>query len=342
MEALRYVYELLDVAVEVFLQKLRMRGLPPLGQIGGPAEGRVCVVTGPTSGIGRQAAMELAWRGAHVVLACRSRDRGEALARELRAAAQEAGQPEPRLEVMLLDLASLRSVREFAAAWEARRLPLHVLLNNAGLFALAGAREETEDGFEAHLGTNYLAHFLLTLLLLPSLRRGAEQSGRPSRVVNVSSKLHYVGSIHKQDPHLGGGAYKPLAAYSQSKLAQVLFAWELQRRTGGAVASVALHPGEVLTDVVRSLPGFMQRAYKLLLQIILLTPEQGARCSVHCATAAALEGPQAQGLYYYDSNCTPIAPSRQARDPALAAWLWEWSARAVGLSGEQALLDAAA
>eukprot|EP00887_Chlorella_sp_A99_P003670 scaffold7.g3670.t1 len=295
MEALRYVYELLDVAVEVFLQ------------IGGPAEGRVCVVTGPTSGIGRQAAMELAWRGAHVVLACRSRDRGEALARELRAAAQEAGQPEPRLEVMLLDLASLRSVREFAAAWEARRLPLHVLLNNAGLFALAGAREETEDGFEAHLGTNYLAHFLLTLLLLPSLRRGAEQ-----------------------------------AHGARGSLCWVLFAWELQRRTGGAVASVALHPGEVLTDVVRSLPGFMQRAYKLLLQIILLTPEQGARCSVHCATAAALEGPQAQGLYYYDSNCTPIAPSRQARDPALAAWLWEWSARAVGLSGEQALLDAAA
>lgn len=112
---------------------------------------------------------------------------------------------------------------------------------------------------------------------------------------------------------------------------QVLFSWELQRRTGGAVVSVALHPGEVMTDVVRSLPGPLQRAYKLLLQVILLTPVQGARCSVYCATSADLEKPAAQGLYYYDSNCTPIPPSRQARDADAAAWLWRWSAQAVGL-----------
>ncbi|KAL4419280.1 hypothetical protein ABPG77_008330 [Micractinium sp. CCAP 211/92] len=342
MEMLRWCSEFLSVGLELCLQKLWMRGLPSLSLIGGPAEGLVVVVTGPTSGIGKETAAELAARGAQVILACRSISRGEALKQQLEVRAQEAGQPRPQLEVMQLDLSSLQSVRQFASAFRARGLPLHVLVNNAGIFAMAGARETTPDGFEAHLGTNHLGHFLLTLLLLPALRQGAKQSGRPARVVNVSSKLHYVGGLRQQDINLeGSGAYNPLAAYAQSKLAQVLFAGELQRRTGGQLISVAVHPGEVLTDVVRSLPGPVQRAYQLLLQAILLTPQQGARCSVYCASSPDLEKESLQGRYYFDSNCTPIAPSREAQDARLAAWLWQWSAAAVGLQPADDLPPAA-
>ncbi|KAI3432217.1 hypothetical protein D9Q98_003779 [Chlorella vulgaris] len=330
MDVLRHAAEFLSVALECCLQKLWMRGLPPLSLIGGPAEGQVVIVTGPTSGIGKETAAALAARGAHVILACRSVPKGEALAAELRQQAAAAGQPAPQLEVMQLDLSSLLSVRQFAAAWRRRGLPLHCLINNAGIFAMGAAREQTPDGFEAHLGTNHLAHFLLTLLLLPSLRQAADKAGRPSRVVSVSSKLHYVGRLHRQDMNLQTG-YSSLAAYGQSKLAQVMFAAELQRRTGGGVVSVAVHPGEVMTEVVRSLPGPIRTAYRFLLQTVLLTPQQGARCSLYCATSPDLYRPALKGCYYFDSNCTPVRPSREAQDDELAAWLWRWSAAAVGL-----------
>ncbi|KAL4856494.1 Retinol dehydrogenase 12 [Chlorella vulgaris] len=344
MDVLRHAAEFLSVALECCLQKLWMRGLPPLSLIGGPAEGQVVIVTGPTSGIGKETAAALAARGAHVILACRSVAKGEALAAELRQQAAAAGQPAPQLEVMQLDLSSLLSVHQFAAAWRRRGLPLHCLINNAGIFAMGAAREQTPDGFEAHLGTNHLAHFLLTLLLLPSLRQAADkapnrrpclcrcllQAGRPSRVVSVSSKLHFVGRLRRQDMNLQTG-YSSLAAYGQSKLAQVMFAAELQRRTGGGVVSVAVHPGEVLTEVVRSLPGPIRTAYRFLLQTVLLTPQQGARCSLYCATSPDLYRPALKGCYYFDSNCAPVQPSREAQDAELAAWLWRWSAAAVGL-----------
>ncbi|KAL4424097.1 hypothetical protein ABPG75_001398 [Micractinium tetrahymenae] len=342
METLRWCSEFVSVGLECCLQKLWMRGLPSLSLIGGPAEGLVVVVTGPTSGIGTETAAALAARGARVILACRSISRGEALKQQLEAEAQGAGQPQPQLEVMQLDLSSMQSVRQFAAAFRARGLPLHVLVNNAGIFTIAAARETTPDGFEAHLGTNHLGHFLLTLLLLPALQQGAQQRGRPARVVNVSSKLHYMGSLRQHDINLQGqGVYSSLAAYAQSKLAQVLFAGELQRRGGGQIISVSLHPGEVLTDVVRSLPGPMQKAYRLLLQTILLTPQQGARCSVYCATSPDLEKEKLRGSFYFDSNCAPVAPSREAQDARLAAWLWQWSATAVGLQPADDLPPAA-
>lgn len=338
MDSIRHYVE---VALEVFLQKLWMRKLPALELIGGPASGHVCIVTGPTSGIGWETAFALAQRGAHVVLACRSLARGSSLKDSIEEAARARGQLQPTVEVMELDLSSLTSIREFSKAWRQRGLPLHALINNAGVFLMSAPRQETCDGLEAHMGTNHLGHFLLTLLLLPSLRSTAKQTGRAGRVVHVSSKLHFMGRIDRGDPMLRA-KYNSLAAYSQSKLAQVLFAWELQRRTAGEVVSVAVHPGEVMTDVVRSLPGFLQRWYKLLLRIVLLTPAQGARCSVYCATSPDLDKPAAQGLYYYDSNCTSIPPSAAARDADLAAWLWEWSAEQVHLPLDANLPPAAA
>lgn len=177
---------------------MRFDKIPDLSAIGGPVEGLVAIVTGPTSGIGKETATELARRGAHgnyltfslhlhwnlmagplrdnavlyhhaVILACRSVSRGKALKTKLEQAAKAAGQPKPKLQVMQLDLSSLSSIREFAAAWEATGLPLHILINNAGILSLGAARAETEDGFESHIGTNHLGHFLLTMSLLPSL-----------------------------------------------------------------------------------------------------------------------------------------------------------------------------
>ena len=202
--------------------------------------------------------------------------RGEALRQAICDEASSSGRADPKVEVMELDVACLASVRGFAAAWAARALPLHVLINNAGIFSMAAPRCQTVDGFEAHLGTNHLGHFLLTLLLLPSLRAGAAAARRPARVVNVSSRCHLMGRINREDINLTH-SYASLTAYAQSKLAQVMFAAELARRGGGGddLVAVALHPGEVTTDVVRSLPGPVQKLYKLVMGYILLTPQQG-------------------------------------------------------------------
>jgi NAD(P)-dependent dehydrogenase (short-subunit alcohol dehydrogenase family) len=155
--------------------------------------------------------------------------------------------------------------------------------------------------------------------------------------------MHYLGRVHREDPHLAAAAdYSNTAAYCQSKLAQVLFAAELQRRTGGAVTAVAVHPGEVLTDVVRSLPPLMQSAYRLALGLVLLTPSQGARSAVHCATSPDLDPPRFQGQSYFDSNCAAIPPSAAAADQELAAWLWGWSAAQVALPQERDLPPVAA
>jgi len=282
--AVLLLFESVIVAIEVLLQKLWMLRLPPLERIGlsrgqeptaSSAGGRqVCIVTGPTSGIGKEIASEMYRRGYMVVLACRNRAKGEQLAAELSAMAT-TNTVAPR--VSLLDVSSLASVRRFADEWnEILKMPVHVLINNAGIFSMSAPREETCDGFESHMGTNHLGHFLLTDLMLPWLKKAREATGRPARVVNVSSKLHRMGRIHCDDPHLRkGGSFNSLSAYAQSKLAQVLFAKECNRRYDGVLRCLSVHPGEVLTDVVRSLPGPMQRLYKLVMRLFLLTPAQG-------------------------------------------------------------------
>lgn len=286
--ALLLLLESIVVATEVLLQKLWMLRLPPLERIGLPRCGdslasgggssgrRVCIVTGPTSGIGKEIATEMHRRGYVVVLACRNRAKGEQLATELVCSGQAtAARDGPR--VLVLDVSSLASVRRFADSWNASvKLPVHVLINNAGIFGMSAPREETCDGFESHMGTNHLGHFLLTELMLPWLKKARQETGRPARVVNVSSKLHRMGRIHRDDPHLlEGGSFNSLAAYAQSKLAQVMFAKECSRRYDGVVRCVSVHPGEVLTDVVRSLPGAMQQMYKLVMRLFLLTAAQG-------------------------------------------------------------------
>ncbi|KAG7674068.1 putative Dehydrogenase/reductase SDR family member FEY [Nannochloris sp. 'desiccata'] len=327
------MYESMAVGVEVALQKLWMMNLPSLDLIGGPVEGLVCVVTGPTSGIGKETATELARRGAHVVLACRSMQRGQALRRAIEADAKASGRADPSLEVMELDLSSLQSVRNFATAWftENSNRPVHILINNAGIFSMSAPRFVTEDGFESHMGTNHLGHFLLTLLLMPALHAAAKDIQQPARVVNVSSRLNLMGKLHRENPNLTTG-YSSVVAYAQSKLAQVAFAAELSRRSNGKVIAVAVHPGEVATDVVRSLPPFIQKLYNTIMGAVLLTPAQGARSSVFCGTSPDLHTkPSLQNIFYYDSNCAPGTAAKDAYDRDACAWLWKWSAEAVKL-----------
>lgn len=377
--------ETLVVAIEVLTQKLWMLSLPPLERIGmsdggadgRPAsDGRVCIVTGPTSGIGKEIASEMYRRGYMVVLACRNRAKGDQLAAELHRSKTgkrggRGGKEAPPPLVMILDVSSLASVREFVDEWnESVKLPVHVLVNNAGIFSMSTPREETRDGFESHMGTNHLGHFLLSEMMLPWLKKARQETGGPARVVNVSSKLHRMGRVHVDDPHLvEKGRFNSLAAYAQSKLAQVMFAKEFSRRYDGVVRCLSVHPGEVLTDVVRSLPGAMQRMYKLVMRLFLLTPAQGAcdrryafiviilvffvrclfvlfirafslarslaagaRSAVFCATSADIDGDAAyKGVFYVDSDCRPGSPNRLASDNELVDWLWKWSTASCGL-----------
>lgn len=275
-----------------------------------------------------------------MVLACRSIQRGQALQRAIEADAKASGRADPSIEVMELDLSSLTSVRKFAAAWTAEKQnrPLHILINNAGIFSMSAPRCETEDGFESHMGTNHLGHFLLTLLLMPALHAGAKNLKRPARVVNVSSRLNLMGKLHRDNPNLTTG-YSSVVAYAQSKLAQVSFAAELSRRSNGNVIAVAVHPGEVATDVVRSLPAFIQKLYSIIMGAILLTPAQGARSSVYCATSPELDVKAAlKNIFYYDSNCAPGTAAKDAYDREACAWLWKWSVEAVKLDPKDDLV----
>lgn len=217
-----------------------------------------------------------------MVLACRSIDRGNNLRKNILKELDKDRIHQPRIDVMLLDLSSLESIRKFGEEWNEKGIPLDVLVCNAGIFAMSDGRSETIDGIESHIATNYLGHFLLTILLLPSMEKASNLCGKASRVVCVSSRLHLLGNLVKEDPELKApGAYSSLAAYAQSKLAQVIFARELNRLLKGKIRAVALHPGEVLTDVVRTLPHFLQRMYKMIMAAFLLSPEQG-KLDIQC------------------------------------------------------------
>jgi len=272
--------------------------------------GRTFIVTGANSGIGRITAETLARRGAQVFLGCRSPGKAEAIAAPLRAGGAKA-------EVLALDLADLSSVRLAATAFVARGLPLHGLINNAGL---AGTRSLTRDGFELTFGVNHLGHFLLTRLLEARLRESA-----PARVINVSSQAHRSAKgIDFTVLRQRARSRTALPEYAVSKLANVLFTRELARRwAGSGVTAAALHPGVVATGIWRRLPGPL----RWLLTRFMISPEEGARTTIFCATAPELAGVSGR---YYDRG-RESTPSRVAQDDALGARLWAESEKMVGL-----------
>jgi retinol dehydrogenase-12 len=273
---------------------------------GAPLAGKVCIVTGANTGIGRVTARRLAEQGGHVFLAGRSREKTEPVVAELRAAAGH-----DRVEFLALDLTSLASVRAAAAAFLALDLPLHILVNNAGL---AGQRGLTQDGFELHFGVNHLGPFLFTTLLQERL-----QASAPARVVVVSSKMHErVAGIDYAAVRRPTKTVTGMPEYGVSKLANVYFAKELARRAGPGVHTYALHPGVVASDIWRRIP----QPFRWFMTRNMVDVEAGAETSVYCATAP--EAAEETGLYYQRSQVR--APSKLAEDPSAAAECWRQSA----------------
>lgn len=271
------------------------------------------IVTGANTGIGKITAKELARAGAHVVLACRSKAKTEPVIEEIK---RETGNP--NLEYVALDLGDLASVRACAEQILARDVPIHVLINNAGM---AGGRGLTKDGFELTWGTNHLGPYLFTRLLLDRIKQAGS-----ARIVNVASASHYQAKgidwdLMKQPTRSTTG----MREYAVSKLSNVLFAKELARRLEGTgVTTYALHPGVVATDVWRRVPGPLRWVIKKF----MITPEQGAEASLRCATDPALAG---QTGRYYDIGGNEKEPSRLASDAELARALWTRSAEWAGL-----------
>jgi NAD(P)-dependent dehydrogenase (short-subunit alcohol dehydrogenase family) len=266
--------------------------------------GKIAMVTGANSGIGKATARGLARMGAHVVAVCRDPARGEAAVAEVR---RETG---GRIELMLCDLASQRSIRELAEDFRHAHGRLDVLVNNAG--AIFGRRRITEDGHEVTFAVNHLASFLLTRELLDVLVRSA-----PARVVNVASEAHRSGHLDFDD--LGPPRrYSAIRAYGTSKLANVCFTFELARRLEGTGVTVnCLHPGVVATNFGAAGSSLFRFAVKLI-QPFLLDADEGAETTLHLASSPEVDG--VTGTYFIRKK--PAKPSREAADPAVAARLW--------------------
>ena len=271
-----------------------------------PLHGRVALITGTNTGIGRITALELASRGAHVFIACRSQERTQPVLDEIRAAGCRG-----TAEWVPLDLGDFDSVRQCAQSLLSRNLPLHLLINNAGL---AGARGVTRSGFELAFGVNHMGHFLLTQLLFNRIKRSA-----PARFVTVASRAHY------RAPGFDWNALRETTRtvtgfpeYRASKLANVMFSAELGRRLAGSgVTTYAVHPGVVASDIWRKVPW----PFRALMKLTMISPQQGAATPVHCAVSPELA--QQTALYY--DQCRTKEPSAIALDSALAAELWQRS-----------------
>ncbi|MFF2017544.1 SDR family oxidoreductase [Paenibacillus sp. NPDC058177] len=279
-------------------------------------KGKVVIITGANAGMGLATTVELARKGARVIMACRSHKRGE---EALVAARQQSGSEE--IELMLLDLSSLDSIRSFAQEFSARYSVLDVLINNAGV--VSTKRQLTADGFEMDFGVNHLGHFLLTNLLLERL-----QAAEQGRIVVVASGAYKIGSMHYEDPTLSRG-FNLAKAYARSKLANILFTRELASRLQGTQITVnSVHPGAVGTSIgVNRDTGFGSSVMKLM-SFFFLTPEQGADTALYLATAPELR--QVTGEYYYRRKIKELSP--RATDSAEAKRLWQWSEEQVGLS----------
>ena len=293
--------------------------------------GRTIIVTGANSGIGFEAAMQLAGKGARVVLACRDPNKTEAAATAIRDA-----HPGAALEAMPLDLASLASVRSFADAYRKEHSELHVLCNNAGVMALPYRR--TADGFEMQLGTNHLGHFALTGLLLEPL---LATSG--ARVVNVSSGAHRFGRIRFHDLHFEDG-YRKWAAYGQSKLANLYFTYELQRRLERAgvqgTLTAAAHHGYAATNLQFVGPqmmnsSFLERVAGLANRIVSQPASMGCLPTVYAAVHADVEGGDyygPDGFQEIAGHPKKVASTKRSHDQATASGLWELSETLTGVT----------
>ncbi|XP_072249253.1 dehydrogenase/reductase SDR family member 13-like isoform X2 [Leuresthes tenuis] len=283
-------------------------------------KGKTVIVTGSNTGIGKSAALDLAKRGARVILACRNKERAEAAVYEIR---RESGSNQ--VVYMQLDLASLKSIRSFTETFLKTEPRLDILINNAGVIGPG----RTEDGFGMAFGVNHLGHYYLTNLLLDRLK----QCG-PSRVVTVSALLHHLGNIDfpllasRKDLVSGQSTWNNLQAYCNSKLCNVLFTRELANRLEGTkVTCYTLHPGVIHTELGRNMSRWQQLLWIPLAKLFFLHPEGGSQTTLHCALQEGIE--PLSGRYF--SNCALQQVGAKGRDDALAKKLWEVSERLTGL-----------
>jgi len=288
--------------------------------------GRTILVTGAHSGLGYVTSLELARRGARVLMAVRDEAKGRQAAERIRSQVRGA-----RLDVRRLDLADLDQVKAFARGLLAERMPVDVLVNNAGI--MMPPRSLTRQGYELQFGVNHLAHFTLTGLLLERLK-----AGRDPRVVTVSSDLHKRGSIHFDDLD-GAKRYGRVAFYAQSKFANVLFGLELDRRLRSAglpIRSVLAHPGYSATNLQLSGPtGLLHLFMRIGNRLLAQSAEMGALNLLYAATAPDVESGQfigPDGRNEMKGHPTFVQPVAAARDAELARKFWELSERLSGIS----------
>jgi NAD(P)-dependent dehydrogenase (short-subunit alcohol dehydrogenase family) len=279
------------------------------------------MVTGANTGIGKETALALARYGATVVMVVRNQDRGAAAREEIVAATGNE-----RVELLLADLSSQASIRELAGEFRTRYERLNVLVNNAGVFLTQ--RLESIDGLEMTFATNHLGYFMLTLLLWDPLIAAA-----PSRVVNVSSDAHRNAKLDFNDLQ-NRKNYQGFRAYSQSKLANVLFTYELDRRRQGADVTVnALHPGFVASNFGRNNPGLVGWAMRRIVPFFARSVSAGAATSIYLAYSPEVVG--ASGKYFVDSAVTQSSPLSYNRETA--ARLWEASEELTGVQASPSL-----
>jgi NAD(P)-dependent dehydrogenase (short-subunit alcohol dehydrogenase family) len=286
--------------------------------------GNRAIVTGANIGLGFQTARELARAGAQVLLACRSVERGQAAADRI-----QTEMPSAQVLVAHLDLSSQASVHTFAGAVLAAGEPIHILVNNAGIMAVP-QRQLTEDGFELQLATNYLGHYALTGLVLPLLLAVAKAGGRPARIVSLSSNAHQRGQLFFGDLQLEH-SYSPWKSYSQTKLAMLVYARELQRQASlhnAPLESIAAHPGLSTTAIGRDLNGPQRFAVSLLFRLLGQSDAQGALPQLYAATAPAA----VPGAYYGPDGFNEFRGypalakvSKAGQEPANGPRLWSVS-----------------
>ncbi|XP_026219677.1 retinol dehydrogenase 12, like [Anabas testudineus] len=276
---------------------------------------KTVLITGANTGIGKETAIDLAKRGAKVIMACRDMEKAQAAVKEV---IESSGNE--NVLCMKLDLADGKSIREFAEAINKGEPKLDILINNAGVMVCPYGK--TADGFELQIGVNHMGHFLLTYLLIDLIKKSA-----PARIINVSSMAHSFGSINLEDIN-SEKSYDKSKAYSQSKLANVLFTRSLAKKLEGTgVTTYSLHPGVVQTDLWRHLNGPQQFLWKLATPFTK-NSAQGAKTTIYCAVEPSLENES--GGYY--SDCAPANCSAAAKDDDVAQKLWELSCRMLSIT----------
>jgi retinol dehydrogenase 12 len=277
--------------------------------------GKICLITGGTNGIGKATAQALAQMGATVVIVGRNAPKTAQLVEEIRAASGNEN-----VDSLLADLSSQQEIRRLANEFKSKYSRLHVLLNNAGAFFVK--RQLSVDGIEMTFALNHLAYFLLTNLLLDTIKASA-----PARIINVSSDAHTAGKI-EFDNLQGERAFSP-RAYGNSKLANILFTTELARRLDGTGVTVnALHPGLVSTGFAKNNGRIIAGLISLFMPLVARSPVQGAETSIYLASSPSVEG--ITGKYFQDSHV--VTPAPQARDMEVAGKLWDASAEMVHLA----------